>query len=202
MSKNSGVIIFFLLSLISCQKSTDYRDGDIIFQVSQTAQSQAIQLATNSKFSHCGIIHKKGNHYIVFEAVQPVKYTPLKEWIKKGQNEYYVIKRLKNRKILEKELSQINMLEEQFKNKDYDLNFEWSDEKLYCSELVWKIYKRALGIELGKPKPLKEFNINHPKVKEFLKKRYGDNVPMDELIISPAAIFNADNLFTVKNESK
>src|SRR5437867_163185 len=26
----------------------------------------------------------------------------------------------------------------------YDLTFEWSDDKIYCSELVWKVYERAL----------------------------------------------------------
>ena len=33
-------------------------------------------------------------------------------------------------------------------NKDYDLYFEWSDDKIYCSELVWKIYKNGADIEL------------------------------------------------------
>ena len=32
--------------------------------------------------------------------------------------------------------------------RDYDLRFEWSDDKIYCSELVWKIYKEAFNIAL------------------------------------------------------
>lgn len=32
----------------------------------------------------------------VFEAVQPIKITPFTEWIKRGKNEHYVVKRLKN----------------------------------------------------------------------------------------------------------
>jgi hypothetical protein len=65
MSKKLSFVIFILVVLVSCQKSTEYKDGDIIFQISQTAQSQAIQLATNSKFSHCGIIQRKGNEYLL-----------------------------------------------------------------------------------------------------------------------------------------
>lgn len=38
---------------------------------------------------------------------------------------------------------------EKFKGKPYDIYFEWSDDKIYCSELVWKIYKHALDIEIG-----------------------------------------------------
>ncbi len=34
------------------------RDGDLIFHVSQSAQSQAVQLATHSPYSHCGILYK------------------------------------------------------------------------------------------------------------------------------------------------
>ena len=37
---------------------------------------------------------------------------------------------------------------EKFKGKNYDLTFEWSDDKIYCSELIWKIYKRSTGIEI------------------------------------------------------
>ncbi|WP_200875628.1 YiiX/YebB-like N1pC/P60 family cysteine hydrolase [Hymenobacter sp. IS2118] len=49
------------------------RDGDLIFHTSQSAQSRAIQLATHSAWSHCGIVYKQGENWQVFEAVQPVK---------------------------------------------------------------------------------------------------------------------------------
>jgi hypothetical protein len=37
----------------------EIQNGDIIFQPSQSKQSKAIQIATKSKYSHCGIIYKK-----------------------------------------------------------------------------------------------------------------------------------------------
>ena len=36
------------------------------------------------------------NNLVVLEAVQPVKYTPLIMWIEKGEDKYFVVKRLKN----------------------------------------------------------------------------------------------------------
>ena len=42
-----------------------------------------------------------------------------------------------------------NEVGRQLEGKHYDFWFEWSDERIYCSELVWKIYRRGLGIELG-----------------------------------------------------
>lgn len=74
----------------------EIKDGDIIFQTSKSEQSRPIQIATKSIYSHCGIIYKKGNDLYVYEAVGPVKLTPLKQWIARGKNNSYVIKRLKN----------------------------------------------------------------------------------------------------------
>ena len=56
-------------------ENREIREGDLIFQTSLSGQSRAIQLATHSQYSHCGIIHLKGTDYFVYEAVEPVKWT-------------------------------------------------------------------------------------------------------------------------------
>jgi len=177
------------------------KDGDLIFQTSQSKQSKAIQLATKSKYSHCGIIYKEDGQYFVFEAVQPVKSTPLDKWIARGKNGDYVIKRLKNAdKILTAEtLEKMKREGEKFRGKSYDLTFEWSDDKIYCSELIWKIYQRATGVELGKLEKLSDFDLTSEVVREKMKERYGNIIPMDEIVISPAAIFDSELLVTVKS---
>jgi hypothetical protein len=30
---------------------------------------------------------------------------------------------------------------EEFTGKNYDMTFEWSDNNIYCSELIWKVYQ-------------------------------------------------------------
>lgn len=177
-------------------------NGDIIFQTSLTDQSKAIQLATKSKYSHCGLIYIENGQYFVFEAVQPVKNTPLDKWIARGKNGHYVIKRLKNaNEILTDETLQKMKLEgEKFKGKNYDLTFEWSDDKIYCSELIWKIYQRATGLEIGKLERLSDFDLTSEAVKTKMKERYGDNIPMDEIVISPVSIFNSELLMTIRTE--
>src|SRR5690606_1742654 len=72
-------------------QNNEIRNGDLIFQTSLSAQSKAIQLATNSKYSHCGIIYCDNGQSYVFEAVQPIKTTALDEWIARGENGHYVI---------------------------------------------------------------------------------------------------------------
>jgi len=175
------------------------RDGDIIFQSSQSDQCKAVQLATKSIYSHCGIIFKEGNEYFVWEAVQPVRRTPLKTWIKHGEKDHFVVKRLQNYDeiINDNIILKMKSVGKSFMGKDYDLTFDWTDDRIYCSELVWKIYDRALGIEVGKLQQLKEFDLTHPLVKEKLKERYGKNIPLDGLVVSPAAIFDNTELVTI-----
>lgn len=86
---------------------------------------------------------------------------------------------------------------EKYKGKDYDIYFEWSDDKMYCSELVWKIYYEATGIEIGESERLEDFDLSHQVVQEKLRERYGDNIPFQERVISPAAMFNSDQLILV-----
>ena len=58
--------------------------GDIVFQDLASSQSEAIKLATGSKWTHCGIVFQLGGKYYVYEAVGPVKATDLKEWEDRG----------------------------------------------------------------------------------------------------------------------
>jgi uncharacterized protein YycO len=176
------------------------KNGDLIFQTSLSGQSKAIQLATKSKYSHCGIIYSHNGKFYVYEAVQPVKSTPLDQWIARGKDGHYVIKRLKNadRVLTTATLQRMKQEGEKFKGKDYDLAFEWSDDKIYCSELIWKIYQRATGLEIGKLQKLGDFDLTHDMVRQKIQERYGDNIPTDEIVISPAAIFESDLLITVK----
>ncbi len=84
--------------------------------------------------------------------------------------------------------------------KDYDIYFAWSNERFYCSELVWKIYQQAMGIELGTLKSLKEFDLKPNVVRQKLKEHYGKNIPLEEKIISPDAIFQSDLLEIVAEQ--
>ena len=178
----------------------ELRNGDLIFQTSLSRQSQAIQLATKSKYSHCGLIYKDGKDYYVFEAVQPVKRTRLDKWIAKGKDGKYVIKRLKNadQVLTPATLAKMKQQGDEFKGKNYDLTFEWTDNKIYCSELIWKIYKRATGLEIGKLEKLSDFDLTNEAVKQKMKERYGEKIPMNEIVISPVAIYNSRLLRTVR----
>lgn len=174
------------------------QDGDIIFQTSNSGQSKAVQLATHSKFSHVGMIYKKGEKIYVLEAVQPVKITPIKDWISHGDDNYFLVKRLKDTSVLNAAIKEkMKNLGKSFIGKDYDLHFEWTDDKMYCSELVWKLYNRGTGIKLSPLKKMSSFDLSSPVVKKIMAQRYGTNIPYDQSVVAPSDIAESSLLETV-----
>lgn len=174
------------------------QSGDIVFQTSMSAQSQAIQLATHSRYSHMGVVFVREGDAFVLEAVQPVKVTPFEVWLTRGAGDHLVVKRLKDtRQITATSLEVMHDLGLSLLGKDYDLTFEWSDYRIYCSELVWKLFDQALGIELCELQTLADFDLSHPLVEAKIKERYGANPPLHEPVVSPAAVFDSPLLVTV-----
>lgn len=178
------------------------RNGDIVFQRSRSSQSPAIQRATGSPYSHVGLILLRGGKPYVFEAGPTVRFTPLQEWIAQGRGGHYVVKRLRNAETaLGKEaVRKIRAQARLFEGKAYDAAFDWSDDRMYCSELVWKVYHRALGVRLGRLRKLREFRLDDPVVAQALTERYGSRVPLEEWVISPADIYRSEQIVTVKEK--
>lgn len=202
--KRIFLIVIGLLFSLSAQGASgiykpDVRDGDIIFHHSRSEQSQAVKEATGSPYTHMGLIFIRDGKPYVFEAAKTVRLTGLKTWIKRGENEYYTIKRLKEAdKYLTKEgVRKLWAVANTFEGKAYDSQFSWSDEKMYCSELVWKIYERALGVRIGHLEKMRDFNLGSLIVRDATHSRFGTNVPLDETVIAPSSMFNSPLLETV-----
>jgi hypothetical protein len=193
----AGLALTFALAG-SPQLESRLHDGDIIFHESRSSQSRAIQLATKSRYSHMGILYRERGQWFVYEAVQPVKSTPLDEWIRRGKDGRFVVKRLRDtRRLTPAALTRLRSAGERYRGRDYDLYFEWSDDRIYCSELVWKMYKNAIGVEIGRLQKLRDFDLSHPAVRSKMRERYGNRIPADQPVISPAAMFESTLLIEV-----
>lgn len=182
--------------------ASSYLEGDIIFQSSQSNQCKAVKLATHSEYSHVGMITFVDNKPYVLEAVEPVRLTPLEAWIGYGTGGHYTVMRLKNRdtEILPAEFQTEKALAKKMLNTHYDLYFNWSDDQLYCSELVWKIYQRAFGVELCSLRKMKEFDLSSPEVKAIIKQRYGNNPPLEENVVAPSDLLHSSLLVEVEKK--
>jgi hypothetical protein len=175
-----------------------FREGDILFQPSVSGQSLAIQIATRSRYSHCGIIMEKDGKLYVFEAIRNVSFTPPEDWIRRGVGGQYVLMRLKDPSALTPEvLAAMRKSGGEFVGKGYDIYFKWSDDALYCSELVWKIYKRGAGIELVPLRAVRDYNLDNEIVMKKVRERFGDALQPEEKAVAPVDLMQSPLLEVV-----
>lgn len=169
----------------------DVREGDVIFQTSLSQQSPLIQIATRSKITHCGIVVMKNGKPYVLETLKTLVVTPLDKFIARGEDGKYWLKRSNKENIRIKYGSYLG--------KPYDLAFRFDNDKFYCSELIYDIYKNQLGIELCKPQKVNDYLIlgtsNLPQIKKAMKKR---GITQEQYAVAPVDIFESDHLKAVK----
>lgn len=180
---------------LNFKQTINYKEGDIIFQTTIGPTVKAIQLATHSKFNHCGVLFLENNKWVVYEAVQPVRKTSLDDFNARGEG---TVKRLGNKVLTKDEIDKLKILFKTYEHKNYDEAFNWSDDRIYCSELVYKLYDNGLQIELCKPRKLSDFDLNNPLVKEKLNEKYGNKIPLNEPMVSPEDIYKSALLIPVK----
>jgi uncharacterized protein YycO len=194
---NILLTLLVMISTMGCTNSRDYslQNGDIIFHTSLSSQSQFIQEATNSKLSHVGVIYIKEGKPYVFEAVEPVKITPLDEWINRGKDNKYKVYRTTT-PLSETDLNKMYDYCVTQQSKHYDMKFQWNDDKIYCSELVWGAYN-SVGIQLSIPKTFSDFAIDSPEIKKEIIRRYGDKFVQSEPVVSPQCLVESKYLYEI-----
>jgi hypothetical protein len=178
----------------------DLKDGDIVFQSCDNDQGKAVKAATNSRWTHVGLVFFQDEKPMVIEAGHPVKTSTLANFIARSPESFYAM-RLKDadKRLDATSVKKATTYANTLLGRSYDSRFQWSDDKIYCSELVWKIYKNATGIELCKPRPFKSYNLKHPTVQRMVKARYGSTskLPLDELAVAPSDLAESQLLVEV-----
>ena len=173
--------------VVACSAAADaLRDGDIVFSSSAAGQGEAVMAATGSHHTHCGVVFLKDGRAMVLEAVEPVGVVPLGAFISRSAPGTFLARRLKNPLAPAGFATALAWGEAQI-GKKYDLQFRWDDERMYCSELVWKIYEKA-GIRLCKPSRFQDYDLSKPSVKKVIEERYGsiEKMPKDEKVVAPS----------------
>ena len=169
---------------------SEVREGDVIFQTSKSQQSPLIQIGTRSKITHCGIIVMRGGKPYVLETLKTLVLTPLDKFIARGEDGKYWIKRSKK--------ENIKIKYAKYLGKPYDLAFKFDNGRFYCSELVYDIYQKQLGIQLAEPRQVKDYLIlftdRLPKLKRAMKRR---GISKEQYAIAPVDIFNSEYLESV-----
>jgi hypothetical protein len=197
-----GLLVFcFWSAAIGCggNPMPPLRDGDIVFQNILSSQSEALRLAMHSPYTHVGVLYIEGGETNVYEAVGPVMRTPFEGWIRHGTGGHFVVKRLRqaDRYFTGDGIARFRQAGKKYEGRPYDSRFLWSDDRIYCSELVWKMYESAFGIRIGELRKFGEFDLSSPAVVKIIKERFPNGAPMNEPVVSPADIFDSGLLETI-----
>jgi hypothetical protein len=185
MRRLCTIIIAFIAALtsISCTgiKEENIQAGDIVFIEGKSSQSPYIKLGTGSKWTHCGVLVDTPEGLKVLEALSTVRLTSFDRFIGRAKDGNWCVKRPEQR--LGKPISYRKYLDQK-----YDMEFKFDNGKMYCSELVWLVYKDQ-GIELCKPRKVSSFILTSiPKVKKLMDSR---NIKMDQEVVAPVDIYKA-----------
>ena len=183
----------WLIEPLSAQDTpiTDVREGDVIFQTSQSSQSPLIQIGTRSHITHCGIIVMRDGKPYVLETLKTLVLTPLDQFVARGKDGKYWLERS------DKENIKIDYTH--YLGKPYDLAFSFDNDIYYCSELVYDIYKNQLGIELCKPKQVGDYLIlgtdKLDKIENTMQRR---GITKEQYAVAPVDVFESEYLYSVK----
>ncbi len=190
-------IFLVIIPAFFCSPTLAWENGDIIFHESASRQSQVIQQVSGSRYSHMGMIIKRSGKTYVLEAVHHVRLTPIEQFIARGVDRHFVVKRLRpEHKPTRSQWARMEKLAEGWVGREYDLVFGWSDDRMYCSELVWKLYKRGARIRLGELTTFGELDLSAPATQNLIRART-DSLDLSEWVVTPEAMFNSDKLVSV-----
>lgn len=175
------------------------KSGDIVFQTSRSQLGPAIEIATGSRITHCGVVMIDSNEAYVYEAVGPVRRILLDEWIPLGVDERFAAKRLRgaDSTLTGALLDKMRSVYSKFAGRDYDVQFNWSDDRLYCSELVYKMFDKGAGIDIGSFTKFGDFKLDDPLVQFWINRYFPDGPDLDEKVVSPVSVYNDSSLVMI-----
>ncbi len=168
------------------------RDGDVVFQsLPHGPVVWAIEGVTKSPYSHCGIVAKKDGQWVVYEALGKVRVTPLRDFLFRGRGGGFVVYRLRDTH--RAHIPETIRCCEKYLGRPYDIRYRLDDEKIYCSELIYKAFRDATnGQQLG---TLVKFgDMNWEPYETLIRQIEGGEVPVDREMITPVELARARQL--------
>ncbi|WP_072392552.1 YiiX/YebB-like N1pC/P60 family cysteine hydrolase [Hyphomicrobium sp. CS1GBMeth3] len=159
------------LTLAPAEGLPPLRTGDIVFQKTITNASDAIMLASDTQYTHVGIVEvDKRGRQLVIEAVGPVQAVPLEDWVGKGEGNKITVKRLKD--LDDAQAKQAVANARRYLGRPYDHFFYESRDQIYCSELVYLAFKDGPGITVGREEKVRDLNIDTGAAQKLIRQRW------------------------------
>ncbi len=167
------------------------QEGDILFQsLPHSPLVDAIEGASGSPYSHCGIVADDDGRWVVLEAYRNVEVTPLREFIFRGRGQGFAVYRLRTDQRHHIPATIANA--KSYLGRPYDSRYRMDDERIYCSELIYKAYRDATGQPLGPLVTLGE--LSWQPYEQTITDFERGPAPLDREMITPKHMAQAEQL--------
>lgn len=193
---------FFISSLLSQAGVTDLKVGDVLLQPLKCWACSLIEAEEETIYSHVGVVVATEPEVMVAEAFSKVRKISLTEFDQKTEpGQKLMVLRFRRDDLVEEfqksQTELMNLFSRDFEGLLYDHDFRWNNfddkgnEKLYCSELVSKLFQAFVGIEL----PIKRMHFEQNR--ESWMTYFRGNIPDQMWGNSPADIHRSDLFYEV-----
>ena len=143
---------------VSTLPEVPVKTGDVVLQTSRSSRSALIRKASDSPYSHVGLVEVAKDGVFVLEAVQPVSRTPWKTWRARGVGGKVTV--LRATALDSVALAKVVAEARAELGKPYDARYRWDDESIYCSELVAKAFERGAQLNVGTQQQVKSLQLS------------------------------------------
>ncbi|MHC4713415.1 MAG: YiiX/YebB-like N1pC/P60 family cysteine hydrolase [Planctomycetota bacterium] len=175
------------------------REGDIVFQSLSGPVPEMIEGSTKSPYSHCGLVVRRADGALdVLESLGFVRFTPIEQWIAGGYRGRIAVYRLRkeHRAVIPDFIAACR----KYIGRPYDLRYDFDDEQIYCSELLYKGFRDATGRTLGRTVRISD--LNWRPYKDLMETLEGGPVPLERELITPRDLARADQLILIYSTFK
>ncbi|MEM6506627.1 MAG: YiiX/YebB-like N1pC/P60 family cysteine hydrolase [Planctomycetota bacterium] len=156
--------------------------GDVIFQSSpESPLINMIEGASNSHYSHCGIVDRRNGRWVVYEAAKQVAATPLETFTNRGRGGGFAVYRFKQP--YQAQIPEVIENTRAYLSRPYDFRYRLDEEHIYCSELIYKAFEQATGEPLGELVRLGD--LDWQPFEGLINELEQGPPPLDRLIITP-----------------
>jgi hypothetical protein len=170
-----------------------FQEGDLIFQdLDCGTRCALIREVTESHYTHVGIVLRERETLKVWEAYEPVGPTDLVEWVRRGIGERVAIYRLRPGV----SIAALAAAVRGFAGRPYDGDYQWDDERIYCSELIAKAVNQAQGTQMFEPTPIGSLGAHTETIRRMSHGRLTEQT----LMVSPVALVRSPILVKLVDE--
>ncbi|MCB1789948.1 MAG: hypothetical protein KDJ24_06585 [Gammaproteobacteria bacterium] len=181
----------------------DLQEGDVIFIAIPNPLYRRVARGTGSRASHVGIVLKDAEgEWVVAESAVPLsRYTTYDDFLKRTDNGWYCIRRLKT-PLSAAAISRLKQECDRRMGVLYHLGFKFDSRRLFCSKFVYEVFRDALGVPLGQLETLRELHAKLPHVPlTFWRIWYLGRIPWSRITVTPASQMHSELLETVYDAS-